>query len=119
MDNDMQRMLLLMGEFEDLPEEEKERFVSFAPEAFVKFGEGAKMHDDKWVSLSPQTQAKIIFNALSHKQQVLLTNGLLQGLVNIVIDEVEDMSPRLKQYVHELIMMILPQEEVVDESDVN
>lgn len=119
MDNDLQRLGFLMGEFEDLPEEEKERFISFAPEAFVKFGEGAKMHDDNWVSLSPQTQAKIIFNALSHKQQVLLVNGLLQGLVNMVIDEVEDMSPRLRKYVHELIIMLLPREEVVDETDVN
>jgi hypothetical protein len=108
-----------MGEFEDLPEEEKERFVSFAPEAFVKFGEGAKLHDDMWVSLSPQAQAKIVFNALSHKQQVLLINGLLQGLVHIVIEEVEDMSPRLKEYVRELVLMLLPQAEVVDESDIN
>jgi hypothetical protein len=29
------------------------------------------------------------------------------------------MSPRLEEYVRELVLMLLPQAEVVDESDIN
>jgi len=88
---------LMTSEFEDLDEADRQFMMGRASLAFENFPEGVVMHEDGSVTIDKYVQAKITYNALSHKQQVTFIGSLLSTLFSTVINTVDEPAPELQR----------------------
>lgn len=101
--------LLLTKEYDDLDESTKDFFREKASIAFTDFPKGAKKNKNNSVTLSPDVQAKIVFNAMSHKQQASFFAALIARLILTIGQDHENLSEESVK-VLEFATQSIPQE---------
>lgn len=98
-----------ISEFEELSLEEQEEFKKHAREAFSHFPDGATFDDRGNVTLTPLVQARVTYNAMSHRQQVHLMSRVLLGFVQVIKEEITEPSFRMIAVMSEIITMFPPE----------
>jgi hypothetical protein len=100
---------LMTKEFDELDEEDKAFMMGRASMAFDNFPTGVVTNDDGTVTIDKYVQAKITYNALSHKQQVTLMGSLLAHLFVLVARTVEDPHPELDRMLALIAHVVSPE----------
>lgn len=103
---------LMTADYEDLPEDVQAYFRERASVAFADFDTGVKFNKSGSVTVTPDAQARIVFNALSHRHQGLFLASVLAKTFVTLMAEYDDLSEQGRNML-DFVSGVLPPEMVV------